>query len=256
MCVIVLVAVVERVRRCYPARARRMLTDLYNSTEGDGWKRNGGWKKTPLHPVGFALPGTEGGWYGVGVYHDHVVSLRLPGNNLKGVPPSGMSFHFPAIIDLSGNQLSGPISPGLLNQKGSPVINLSNNQLTGAIPTVLNHFKSLDLSCIRLSGALPAELGLLLIEMLDLSLNQLSGPIPPEWGNLQECVSLDISHNGLSGEIPVNLARIEICTADLGYNCLSAVNEETRVWLRRVDRDWESSKCLHLPAAGAWARVG
>jgi hypothetical protein len=43
-----------------PASERAALIALYNSTNGDDWINNTGWKTPPLHTDGFAMPGTEG----------------------------------------------------------------------------------------------------------------------------------------------------------------------------------------------------
>jgi len=62
---------VGTVHGCVPARVpgvtgfgrdtpeeRGALIALYNSTNGDGWNNNTGWKTPPLADDGFALPGT------------------------------------------------------------------------------------------------------------------------------------------------------------------------------------------------------
>ena len=48
-----------------PAIERAALIALYTSTDGDQWTDNSGWKEPPLAADGFALPGTEGTWYGI-----------------------------------------------------------------------------------------------------------------------------------------------------------------------------------------------
>ena len=44
---------------------RQALIAFYNATGGDGWTYMTGWKDGDLYPDGFALPGTEAGWYGL-----------------------------------------------------------------------------------------------------------------------------------------------------------------------------------------------
>ena len=44
---------------------RSALIALYNSTNGDTWTDNGGWKTPPLDSDGFTMPGSETVWYGV-----------------------------------------------------------------------------------------------------------------------------------------------------------------------------------------------
>jgi len=47
-----------------PSKKRAALIAFYNNTDGDNWTDNSGWKTPPLHFDGFAMPGTEGSWFG------------------------------------------------------------------------------------------------------------------------------------------------------------------------------------------------
>jgi hypothetical protein len=58
-----------------PASERAALIAFYNSTNGDTWDNNRGWKAAPLHTDGFAMPGTEGNWFGVILSGDKVTQL-------------------------------------------------------------------------------------------------------------------------------------------------------------------------------------
>jgi Leucine-rich repeat (LRR) protein len=88
---------------------------------------------------------------------------------------------------------------------------------------ILNNMSGLDLSCNKLIGTIPPELGeLSSIHALNLSYNQLIGSIPQAFSNLTKLESLDLSHNNLSGEIPsvlIDLTFLEVFT--LAYNNLS-----------------------------------
>ncbi|KAL1104549.1 hypothetical protein V6Z11_D04G072400 [Gossypium hirsutum] len=88
---------------------------------------------------------------------------------------------------------------------------------------ILNFMSGLDLSCNKLSGRIPYEVGnLAWIHALNLSYNQLTGPIPKSFSNLTQIESLDLSHNMLSGEIPsllINLYFLEVFS--VAYNNLS-----------------------------------
>ena len=64
-----------------PAIEREALIALYNSTNGDNWNNNSGWKDGPLDADGFAMPGTEHMWYGVTVTSDSVTSVSLSFNH-------------------------------------------------------------------------------------------------------------------------------------------------------------------------------
>ncbi|XP_059428533.1 receptor like protein 21-like [Corylus avellana] len=88
---------------------------------------------------------------------------------------------------------------------------------------ILNYMSGLDLSCNKLTGRIPQELGeLSSILALNLSYNQLTGSIPQTFSNLTNLESLDLSHNKLSGKIPselIDLYSLEVFT--VAYNNLS-----------------------------------
>ena len=57
---------------------RAALIALYNSTNGDGWNDNSGWKDNNPDPDdGFSEIGSEGSWKGVTLNNDHVIKLHL-----------------------------------------------------------------------------------------------------------------------------------------------------------------------------------
>ncbi|KAL7618427.1 hypothetical protein Lser_V15G01273 [Lactuca serriola] len=73
----------------------------------------------------------------------------------------------------------------------------------------LDIMSGLDLSCNKLTGEIPEELGLLTqIRALNLSHNQLTGPIPVTFSNLAKIESLDLSSNGLTGSVPSELIKL------------------------------------------------
>jgi len=93
-----------------PATERTALIDFYNSTNGDNWFNNDGWKSPPLHIDGFAMPGTEGSWHGVVVPYDYdtVTEIHFGNNNLVGnVPASISNFSNLEKLLLNSNNLSG-----------------------------------------------------------------------------------------------------------------------------------------------------
>jgi Leucine-rich repeat (LRR) protein len=86
-------------------------------------------------------------------------------------------------IDVSNNNLDGPIPEELGELKSLYVLNLSHNALTGQIPPSLGNLtmlESLDLSSNKLTGEIPMQLadGLIFLSVLNLSFNQLVGQIP------------------------------------------------------------------------------
>ena len=190
-----------------PAIEREALVALYNSTDGDNWTNNDGWKEPPLHTDGFAMPGTECSWYGVtcdGENHVEVFSLNF--NNLVGtIPASIENLANLKYLSLYGNQLTGPIPMELGNLAYLETLNLDRNQLTGSIPTEL--------------GSL-AKLGYLL-----LGSNQLTGSIPPVLGSL---------------------ANLEDDQSDFRWNAVYTDNVALRSFLntKQSGGDWESTQTV------------
>ncbi|XP_028067326.1 receptor-like protein 56 isoform X1 [Camellia sinensis] len=75
--------------------------------------------------------------------------------------------------------------------------------------SILNFMSGLDLSCNKLTGEIPFELGKLSsVRALNLSHNLLTGPIPKAFSNLIQMESLDLSYNNLSGNIPTELINL------------------------------------------------
>nr|XP_043633349.1 receptor-like protein EIX2 [Erigeron canadensis] len=86
------------------------------------------------------------------------------------------------LLDLSSNNLVGPIPSELTALRELKSLNLSSNQLTGRIPDKIGDMKSL--------------------ETLDLSLNKLSGKLPLSLSSLTFLSSFNVSWNQLTGRVP------------------------------------------------------
>ncbi|XP_023517407.1 phytosulfokine receptor 1 [Cucurbita pepo subsp. pepo] len=91
-------------------------------------------------------------------------------------------WRFPPTLNLSLNNLSGPISPEFGNLKEILVLDLKINSLSGSIPSSLS--------------------GMVSLETLDLSHNNLSGIIPPSLQNLNFLSKFSVAYNHLHGAIP------------------------------------------------------
>jgi Leucine-rich repeat (LRR) protein len=234
---LILVLLSGLVHGAIPAEEREALIALYNSTNGDNWTDNSGWKEPPLHTDGFAMPGTEGTWYGVTVSGGHVTKIDLNYNQITGIIPTELGnlsnleyliLSFNQLsgsiplelgnlsnlkhLDLYGNDLTNSIPPELGNLRNLEVLLLCSNQLSGSIPSELGKLSSLGslyLFSNKLSGTIPKELGdLSNMRWLRLEYNQLSGSIPPKLGNLINLEYLYLFSNQLSGSIPSELGNL------------------------------------------------
>ena len=68
-----------------------------------------------------------------------------------------------------------------------------------------------DLSGLRLYGAIPPSVGLLVnLQNLYLARNGFSGSIPVALGSLGQLQSFDVSNNSLSGTVPAILAALPL----------------------------------------------
>ncbi|MCX6582628.1 MAG: Ig-like domain-containing protein [Candidatus Aminicenantes bacterium] len=196
-----------------PASERAALIALYNSTDGDNWNSNSGWKTPPLAADGFSMPGTEGTWYGISVSGDTVTAIAFDLNGLIGILPSELgNLSNLQTLKMWNNPLSGSIPAALGNLSHLTECDLSDNQLSGSLPAELGNLTNLSILAIRyneLSGSIPPHLGNLAnLQTLDLTGNQLNDSIPAALGNLSHLKKLDLSMNLLSGSIPAALGDL------------------------------------------------
>ena len=213
-----------------PASERAALIALYNSTNGDSWNNNSGWKTPPLDADGFAMPGTEAGWYGISVDpspFEHVFSISLSGKNLAGPLPAQLEdLTLLTHLDLGWNSLSDSIPSEIGNLTFLGHLQLNNNALNGTIPTSLGNLTSLNslqLHNNQLTGAIPSQIGSCsALNTLYLYGNQLTDTIPVELGNLSNLTFLSLGSNQLSGAIPASLGNLtQLNYLYLGYNSLT-----------------------------------
>ena len=253
---------------------REALIALYNSTNGDDWKYNSGWKQGQLDADGFSTPGTENTWYGITCDNENttVIEIDLKLNNLTGeIPPALGNLINLTYLNMWGNRLTGEIPPELGNLINLTYLDFLDNQLTGNIPSELGgltNLQELFLSSNQLTGAIPKELGDLL-DLTDLVLcdnklersiprelgnlsnltylclqgNELTGPIPAEVGNLTNLKELFLSSNQLTGAIPNELdALTNLTFLELLYNALYTNDDSLRTFLDDKNPGWEDTQ--------------
>ena len=207
---------------------REALVALYDATDGDNWRCNGGWttdapldqwdgvttnasgRVTEVVLVACGLSGTLPPDLG------DLASLEkltlMNNRNLSGpIPPELGRLTNLDSMTVADNNLSGPIPPELGDLTSLRGLRLEENNLSGPIPPELGNLTNLEyelgLGQNNLSGPIPPELGNLvkLGGTLNLQLNNLSGPVPPELGDLNSLGVLVLAGNDLSGPIPPEL---------------------------------------------------
>ncbi|KAK1620312.1 hypothetical protein QYE76_025829 [Lolium multiflorum] len=111
-----------------------------------------------------------------------------------------------AVLNLSGLDLGGEISPAFGDLKSVVSIDLKSNELSGQIPDEIgdcSSLKVLNLSSNNLEGDIPFSISKLKhLESLILKNNQLVGVIPSTLSQLPNLKILDLAQNKLTGEIP------------------------------------------------------
>lgn len=181
-------------------------------------------------------------WAGVGVVEGRVSGINLPDLGLRGAISADLDqLDGLTLLDLSNNDLTGPIPPGLGRLRSLQSIFLHGNRLTGGIPPELSELTNLtilNLDSNRLTGPIPPELGDLRgLKELRAGDNFLSGEVPPGLWRITGLEVLDLENNQLTGPVPLELGRLpRLRTLDLSRNLLSGPIPRQLVQASRLER--------------------
>ncbi|KAL5738657.1 hypothetical protein ACOSP7_031418 [Xanthoceras sorbifolium] len=210
-----------------------------------------------------------------------LIFLLLNNNNLVGeVPIQLCQLNQLRLVDLSHNNLSGHIPHCLdktsLHEKGNIVEDFDSTEVynegnhsrpgqsiqirrketieftTKNIPyhyqgKVLTYMSGIDLSCNKLTGSIPQQIGnLTRIHALNLSHNNLTGPIPLTFSKLKQIESLDLSYNNLSGNIPRQLVELNaLGSFSVAHNNLSGkIPDFTAQFSTFDEKSYEGNRLL------------
>uniref|UniRef100_A0A1D1ZG37 DNA-damage-repair/toleration protein DRT100 n=1 Tax=Anthurium amnicola TaxID=1678845 RepID=A0A1D1ZG37_9ARAE len=206
------------------------------------------------HPLVSGRPGFMSGHLSPSLCRlDRLTTLVLADwRHVSGPIPSCLPSSLPhlRVLDLTGNQVSGPIPRSLPALSSLMHLDLTNNRITGDIPANFGDLGMLSRALLGgnlLTGDIPTSIGNMnRLADLDLGRNQISGEIPESLGGMRVLSTLYLEGNGLSGRIPgsllanrglsiVNLSRNELVgeipdvfhersyftTLDLSYNLLT-----------------------------------
>lgn len=108
---------------------KAILSDLYNSTNGDNWGVNTNWNSD--EPVS--------NWHGVIVQEGKVHTIQIYDNNLEGILPESLgNLTGLESLDIAINLLSGSLPNSLQNLSDLKEFRVQQNQLSGEIPDFTN----------------------------------------------------------------------------------------------------------------------
>jgi Leucine-rich repeat (LRR) protein len=186
------------------------LHDLYNSTNGDGWRW---WNMSSTVPWNFSAPNANpcaDKWQGLGCSCTfilcEIIHINLTHHNMSGQLPLTVG-SFPSMQSLSFhfNNISGTLPTTIGNLTKLERLDLSTNSFVGEIPSriaSLQNLQSLDLSRNGFTK-LPEEFFTLTkLQDLFLAANSLSGPISPSFGKFHDLVILQLEGNHFSQTLP------------------------------------------------------
>ncbi|KAI3465863.1 hypothetical protein Pfo_022526 [Paulownia fortunei] len=144
-------------------------------------------------------------------FSSSLTSIDLSANDLSGpIPGAFRNILFLSHLDLSDSYLEGGIPKYFGNMSSLIHLNLLSNRITGQLSEVVmnlsgptqNKLQYLDLSRNRISGPIPNISRFPFLTELRLGHNQLNGSVPDGYLQLPYLVVLDLSSNQLTDLVP------------------------------------------------------
>ncbi|TXG54003.1 hypothetical protein EZV62_019259 [Acer yangbiense] len=180
-----------------------------------------------------------------------LVTLDLGYNRFNDLSHNNLSGHIPHCLDMTSLHGNYDVAYNTTSStadgpSGSPMgkeetIEFTTKNISYSYQgRVLTYMSRVDLSCNKLIGEIPHQIGnLTRIHSLNLSYNNLTGLIPSTFSNLGQIESLDLSHNNLNGKIPQNITELfRLAIFSVAYNNLS---RKTPEWIAQFVTFEESS---------------
>ncbi|CAN8231228.1 unnamed protein product [Cochlearia groenlandica] len=178
--------------------------------------------------------------------------LKLSNNRFSGSLPNNLlkgDSLLLTTLDLSGNNLSGPISS--IMSTTLHTLDLSSNSLTGELPLLTGGCVLLDLSNNKFEGNLTRWSKWENIEYLDLSQNRFTGSFPDVTPQLLRANHLNLSYNKLTGSLPERIPTHypKLRVLDISSNSLEGSIPSALLSMRTLEE-------IHLQNNGMTGNMG
>ena len=203
----------------------KILTELFTSSNGLGWKKKDGWDDTSDYCSFFGITCDV---------EDRVTKIELPNNGLKGdIPKSIYKLNKLRELILSQNDINFSFEgidqverletlslddtnlddiDGIGDAHGLLRLHLQDNNLDGEIPRVLyllSNLRELDIGYNHFTGKVPNVIGALTaLTSLKMYHNLFTGRLPAALGDLTNLRELNLAENNFEGTIPQELNEL------------------------------------------------